>query len=113
MARIVRPMKKDPADPKKPLVAPRFCCLGVRLHEVTLIPPGNPAGQVQADGMGMSVSADWRNLGPELIPEELEDDENGDSRKKDGGICTRQWDWSLCRSPRGARSRNALQGEQD
>ena len=82
MARIVRPMKKDPADPQRPLVAPRFCCLGVRLREVTLIPPGDPAGQVQADGMGMSVSADWKNLDPQLIPEELEDDENGARGKK-------------------------------
>jgi hypothetical protein len=30
----------------------------------------------------MSVSADWRNLGPELIPEGLEDDENGARGKK-------------------------------
>ena len=82
MARIVRPMKKDPVDPQRPLIAPRFCCLGVRLTEVTLIPPGDSAGQVQANGMGMSVSADWRNLEPELIPEELEDDENGARGKK-------------------------------
>jgi hypothetical protein len=70
-------MKKDPQNPTKPLIAPRFCCLGVRLHEVTLIPAGDPAGTVVADGKGMSVSADWRNLNPELIPEELEDDMNG------------------------------------
>ncbi|MGL4551983.1 MAG: hypothetical protein ACRC33_12460 [Gemmataceae bacterium] len=75
-------MKKDLADPTRPLVAPRFCCLGVRLQEVTIVPPGDPAGVVQADGKGMSVTADWRNLPPEIIPEELEDDENGARGKK-------------------------------
>ncbi len=77
VARIVRPMKKDPNDQTRPLVGPRFCCLGVRLHEVTLDPAGDPTGNVLADGRGMSVSADWRNLAPVLIPEELEDDTNG------------------------------------
>jgi len=69
VARIVRPMKKDPADPQQPLVAPRFCCLGIRPHEIDL----DQAGCVVANRKGMSVSADWRGLRPELIPEELDD----------------------------------------
>ena len=78
MARIVRPMKKDPAEPTRPLVAPRFACLGIRPNEVDV----DEAGNVIANRRGMSVSADWRTLEPQLIPEELDDGQNGARGKK-------------------------------
>ena len=71
-------MKKDPADPQKPLVAPRFCCLGIRPHEIDL----DLTGCVVVNRKGMSVSADWRDLRPELIPEELDDGQNRARGKK-------------------------------
>lgn len=71
-------MKKDPADPQRPLVAPRFCCLGIRPCEIDL----DQAGRVLVNRKGMSVSADWRSLRPELIPEELDDGQNGARGKK-------------------------------
>lgn len=73
MPRIVRPMKKDSTDPLKPRVGPRFCCLGIRPNEVDL----DHSGCVVQNRKGMSVSADWRGLQPELIPIELDDGKNG------------------------------------
>lgn len=78
MARIVRPMKKDPAEPHRPLRAPRFACLGVRPNEVDL----DASGSVIVNRRGMSVSADWRTLEPQLIPEERDDGQNGARGKK-------------------------------
>lgn len=77
MARIVRPMKKDPAD-GKPKVGTASKCLGVR-------PPGDANADVEMDDegnvklnrMGLSVSEDWRKLPGHLLPEELADEFNG------------------------------------
>ena len=73
MARIVRPMKKDPQEPALPLVAPRFACLGIRPGEVEI----EENGIVVVNRRGMSVTRCWRGLPPELIPEELDDGYNG------------------------------------
>ena len=78
MARIVRPMKKDPTDPLLPLVAQRFCCLGVRAHEVDV----DAVGNVIVNRRGLSVSEDWRNLPPDIIPIEEDDAVNGACGKK-------------------------------
>ncbi len=77
MARIVRPMRKDPADASRPLIGAQSKCLGVR--------PSGPSADIDIDGAGnvalnrkgMSVSEDWRTLQPHLIPEELDDGMNG------------------------------------
>ena len=83
MARVVRPMKKDTDE--LPLVGTNGNCLGVRPigknSDVDLMPPGDVNGQVISNQKGLSVSADWRNLPPHLIPKHLEDDFNGASGK--------------------------------
>jgi hypothetical protein len=71
-------MKKDPAESHLPLRAPRFACLGIRPNEVDL----DPSGAVIVNRRGMSVSESWRTLQPQLIPEELDDGQNGACGKK-------------------------------
>ena len=75
MARIVRPMIKEPDG--LPLVGITSRCLGVRPTgpnaDVDLNPPGDVNGDVIFNHKGLSVGADWRNLPGHLIPEHLDD----------------------------------------
>lgn len=82
MTRIVRPMKFDPSDPQFPLIGTKGSCLGVRVAGNYLDVDFDEQGLVKLNRKGMSVSADWRNLEPHLIPEELEDDTNGARGKR-------------------------------
>ena len=81
MARIVRPMRKD-AD-GLPLVGTKGRCLGVRptgpYADVDLKPPGDVNGDVICNDKGLSVVRDWRKLPGHLIPEHLDDGQNGAS----------------------------------
>jgi len=83
VARMVRPMLKAPDG--LPLVGTRSKCLGVRPTgphaDVDLDPPGDENGDVVSNHKGLSVSADWRDLQGHLIPEHLDDGENGASGK--------------------------------
>jgi hypothetical protein len=81
VARIVRPMKKDPADPGRPLVGVQSKCLGVRTTGNWADIDIDGSGCAVANRKGMSVSANWRTLPPHLIPEELDDGEIGASGK--------------------------------
>ncbi len=70
-------MKKDLAEPQRPLIAARASCLGVRIAGNHADIDIDDAGCAVVNRKGMSVSADWRTLQPHLIPEELDDGLNG------------------------------------
>ncbi len=74
-------MKKDPAEPQRPLVAAKGRCLGVRTSGDYADIDIDGTGCAVANRKGMSVSANWRFLEPHLIPEELDDGVNGASGK--------------------------------
>lgn len=74
-------MKKAPDDPRKPLVAQKSKCLGIRSSGQHADIDLDGSGCVVVNRKGMSVSADWRTLEPHLIPEELDDGKNGASGK--------------------------------
>lgn len=84
VARIVRPMKKDPSDPAKPCVGSQSKCLGVRTTgdhaDVAIDGSGNVIIDA-AEKAGMSVTRCWTTLiemgQPHLVPQELDDDNNG------------------------------------
>lgn len=73
MARIVRPMKKDLAEPTSPRMGSESKCLGVRTSGEHADIEIDESGCVVVNRKGMSVSASWRTLPPHLIPEELDD----------------------------------------
>jgi hypothetical protein len=81
--RIVRPMYVDPADGLPLVGSHKRCLLGVRpmgkSADIDLTPAGDVNGNVAVNRKGLSVSADWRQLPPYMIPEELDDEVNGAS----------------------------------
>ena len=78
MARIIRPMLKDPVD-NLPVVGTKGKCLGVRttgkVQDVQL----EHDGIVTMNRQGMSVSKTWRGLPAHLVPSHLDNGENGAS----------------------------------
>lgn len=81
MARIVRPMRPDPADKKLPIIENSKKGLGVietgKFPDVTV----GPAGLVVLDKSGMSVCEDWRTLLGHRRPDHLDDEVNGSTGK--------------------------------
>jgi len=74
-------MRKDPADPSRPLVGTQSKCLGVRTHGKYSDIDIDSTGIVELNRKGLSVSSTWRILAPHLIPEELDDGLIGASGK--------------------------------
>ena len=78
MPRLVRPMLVDQQD-NLPLVGPKGKCLGVRttgkVQDVQL----EKDGTVTMNRQGMSVSKTWKGLPAHLVPEHLDNGENGAS----------------------------------
>ena len=76
-------MYSDPADGLPLVGSHKRCLLGVRTTgasaDVDLDPPGDVRGNVVVNQKGLSVSSDWRQLPGYMIPEQLDDGQNGAS----------------------------------